>query len=322
MNVPCSHPKVAVLLATHNGARYLSEQIESVLAQELVNCDIYISDDNSTDGTQAKIERHTRSDARVIQLQRRDRFGSASANFFRLIADVELLDYEYFSLADQDDIWDLDKLYRGIQILNSSGAAGYSSSVIAFWPDGREKVVKKSSIQREYDYYFEGPGPGCTFVLRRDLVESLQQFISRKRAELSAIYYHDWFIYAFARANGFVWHIDTKATMRYRQHDSNDTGVNSGLKAVRMRVHRIWTQWARDQVYMTAHLLGYEESISSSFSISPVKLLTMIFQVKHYRRTLLGRLALYLAFVTGRVRRPSGPYPNGAAVSNRGACAE
>lgn len=43
--------KVAVLLSTYNGSKYIKEQIDSILSQEGVNIDIYIRDDGSTDET-------------------------------------------------------------------------------------------------------------------------------------------------------------------------------------------------------------------------------------------------------------------------------
>ena len=44
-------PTVAILMATYNGEKYLSEQIDSILNQSEVNVHFYISDDGSTDDT-------------------------------------------------------------------------------------------------------------------------------------------------------------------------------------------------------------------------------------------------------------------------------
>lgn len=43
--------KILVLLATHNGEKYIQQQINSVLNQEGVDVDILISDDFSNDRT-------------------------------------------------------------------------------------------------------------------------------------------------------------------------------------------------------------------------------------------------------------------------------
>ena len=43
--------KVAIILATYNGERYLSEQLESLRKQTYKNIKVYIHDDGSSDKT-------------------------------------------------------------------------------------------------------------------------------------------------------------------------------------------------------------------------------------------------------------------------------
>src|SRR5690606_25967264 len=130
-----------------------------------------------------------------------------------------------------DDIWFPDKLKRASEILIAQGADGYSSDVLAFWESGRTRYIKKSWPQRRWDYLFESAGPGCTFVLSSSLITDLQKFIRQYNIDISGIEGHDWFIYAWARAHGYIWQIDNHAGMKYRQHDNNQTGVNVGFRA-------------------------------------------------------------------------------------------
>ena len=44
--------KVAILMSTYNGERYLAEQIQSIIDQSYPNWTLYIRDDGSTDRTQ------------------------------------------------------------------------------------------------------------------------------------------------------------------------------------------------------------------------------------------------------------------------------
>lgn len=53
---------------------------------------------------------------------------------------------------------------------------------------------------------------------------------------LSQLLFHDWILYAYARAHGHCWRIDSVQTMRYRPHQSNEVGMNFGLKAVQRRL--------------------------------------------------------------------------------------
>ena len=44
-------PRIAVLLASMNGARWLPDQIRSILDQKGVDVQIFVSDDGSSDGS-------------------------------------------------------------------------------------------------------------------------------------------------------------------------------------------------------------------------------------------------------------------------------
>ncbi|MEL4897034.1 glycosyltransferase family 2 protein [Crocosphaera sp. Alani8] len=46
-----SNPQIAAIICTHNRDRYLGDAIESLLAQEEVNCEVLIVDNGSTDNT-------------------------------------------------------------------------------------------------------------------------------------------------------------------------------------------------------------------------------------------------------------------------------
>ncbi len=234
--------KIIVLLAACNGSRWLTKQVESILHQFNVNCNIYISVDQSEDGTEYFCKELAKEDSRITVLSNNNKFGGAAANFFHLISNVDFLDSDYISFSDQDDIWFFDKLSRAIE----ANCDGYSSNVTAFWPDGRQILINKAQLQVEWDYLFESAGPGCTFVLTKKLALELQEFVRKNKEKLSAIWMHDWFIYAFARSRGYKWYIDERPSMLYRQHSNNQVGVNLGYKAFRQRWHLIRTgKWLK-----------------------------------------------------------------------------
>ena len=83
-----------------------------------------------------------------------------------MIREVDFLDFDYVSLANQDDIWFSNKLQSAVLLIQFNNYDAVSSDVLAFWEDGREKLVKKSFPQKSYDYLFEVVGPGCTYVFK------------------------------------------------------------------------------------------------------------------------------------------------------------
>lgn len=252
-------PRVAILMAVFQGEPWLTEQIVSILAAEAVDLTLFVSLDPSSDASSALLQSWVVRDARLVVLPEVAASGGAACNFFRLLRDVDSSRYDFIALADQDDIWFGNKLQRACAVLNETGAAGYSSNVLAFWPDGRERLIEKAFAQRRWDFLFEGPGPGCTFVLTARLGGLLQTFVKQHWSGLQPLAYHDWFIYAFARARGERWIIDAWPSLRYRQHGQNELGANSGWRAAFLRWQKVRSGWAFAQSALMVDLLGLSE---------------------------------------------------------------
>jgi rhamnosyltransferase len=240
--------KCVVLLAAYNGKKWIKEQIKSIQNQCDVNVKIVVSDDNSTDGTFKMLNKLCKKNYLILLNQKELRLGSASKNFSRLIIDINVEDYEYFALSDQDDVWNNDKLKRAICLLSKTGADCYSSNVKAIWANGRCINIYKSQPQTEIDFLFSSPGPGCTFVLRRAAFLKIKEMYQKHQSQINRIDSHDWLIYAFARSIGLKWIIDEYISMQYRQHNSNEFGANSGLNGAVKRIRTILTGKYRDQV--------------------------------------------------------------------------
>ncbi|WP_047549174.1 glycosyltransferase [Methylotenera sp. G11] len=249
-------PSIAVILAAYNGSIWIQEQIASIFAQKDVDVTLFVSVDVSADGTEALVERMAAVDGRIVVLPHGQRFGGAAPNFYRLVRDVDFAAFDYVALADQDDIWLMDKLSRACSVLAAAGADAYSSNATAFWPDGRQMLIRKSQPQVKWDFLFEAAGPGCTYVLSRKLALEIQHHLMSKWDEAQTIGLHDWLFYAYARANGYRWVIDDFSGIRYRQHAHNQVGVNAGLKAFLHRFTKIANGWGFTQAAKIAHMAG------------------------------------------------------------------
>lgn len=236
-------PRVTVLLATHNGVRWLDEQVDSILAQEGVRVGIVALDDGSTDGTPEWLAARAESDPRVTVLPDDGTGGSSARNFARLIRAVDAPEGTFVAFADQDDVWMPGKLARHVRLL-SEGVDGVSSSVTSFTEDGSRTLVRKDYPQREFDYLLESPGPGCTFLITPRLLR-LTAEVLRDSPDARAVDFHDSLIYAVARGHGWRWTIDGEPSVDYRQHGDNVMGSNVGLAAARERLRLIREHWLR-----------------------------------------------------------------------------
>jgi rhamnosyltransferase len=293
------NPSTAVLLAAYNGIDFIQQQIESILSQRSVNIHIYISIDKSSDGTEDLVTSLSQSTPNIHILKTNHHFGSAASNFFHLLINVNFSSFDYISLSDQDDIWDTDKIINAIKLVKKGNYDAYSGNVTAFWPNDRYKLIKKSQKQRHSDYMFESAGPGCTFVLTRPLALDLQDFLLKNQNRIQKVDLHDWFIYAFARSRGYIWHIDHESHMLYRQHNSNVFGANAGIKAKIIRWKKLRSGWLTNQAITIAEILNYDH-------YSPIKQLKiyslldrsfLILNINKFRRRFRDRIALLLLFL-------------------------
>jgi rhamnosyltransferase len=251
-------PTVLVLLATYNGKPWLKEQLDSILQQHEVDIKVAVSDDMSSDGTWDWLQETSEKNERVTLLPQIGKFGGAARNFFRLLRDVDFSYCNYVSFADQDDIWLPEKLSLAHALIQNQSADGYSSNVLAFWPDGRKMLVNKAQPQKTWDYLFEAAGPGCTYVIKSELAIAIQTLLIKRWDEAQEVGLHDWFAYAFARANDYKWVIDERPGMLYRQHETNQVGVNSGRRAFLNRLQTVTSGWAFDQAVLITKLVGLE----------------------------------------------------------------
>ena len=249
-------PRVAILLAAYNGRRWIEEQIDTILAQRSVDVTLFISVDPGTDGTSAYLHERAKTDARIKILPEIAPSGCAACNFYRLVCDVNLQPFEYVSLADQDDRWDMDKLRRACETIKQNGVAAYSCAVTAFWPDGSEKKLEKAQPQSELDFLFEAAGPGCTYVFERRFALALQEFLRSHRSEIDTVIAHDWLFYAFCRSHGYQWFIDSASFVRYRQHKRNELGANYGVVGAWRRLSLLRSGWYRSQAEQIAAICG------------------------------------------------------------------
>ena len=105
--------KIIVLLATYNGAAYLREQLDSIIHQTYDNIEIMVRDDGSTDGTIEILKEY--EEKGLIQVTYGENIGPIKS-FFWLAESAKKADY--YSFADQDDIWLPEKISRAVEHLD------------------------------------------------------------------------------------------------------------------------------------------------------------------------------------------------------------
>jgi rhamnosyltransferase len=299
-------PKIAVLMATYNGAPWLTEQIESILHQLDVDVTLYVSDDCSTDLTWSILTTLEKEDRRIVLLSNDQKFGNAGKNFYRLIKDVDIENYDYIAFSDQDDIWLPSKLISHVNLVRKLEVDAVSSNVTAFWEDGREELIEKSQPLRRWDYLFEAAGPGCTYLMTPRLVDKVRSILRNLSTPALAVSLHDWLSYAVCRSMGWGWHIDYEPSVFYRQHATNLLGANSGLKSKLARLKKLNNGWYRNEVLKVTevcqHLNRQSEYLNIHHFLSSenyLNRLRIIGYISQSRRRPLDRLMLLASILIG-----------------------
>lgn len=297
--------KIAVILATFNGATWLGEQLHSVAAQAGVDWHLFIRDDGSKDDTTEVVGAFVRGCPRAVCLEPVEgATGTPAGNFLVALRHIGVADFDYVSFSDQDDVWSPGKLARAVECLERTGAAAYSSDLIAFDNDaGRAWYLRKFGRQRRFDYLFQGASAGCTYVLTRAAAQLVLEQTSALTPDDFRQRSHDWLIYAICRSHGLRWHMDRAALVFYRQHQRNAFGAlpaAAGLKA-RWRLAR--SGWYRSHVlWLGKFLTATSEESRVLAAVASLRLkdrLWLVLNARGFRRDPRDRWLLMLVILTG-----------------------
>ena len=294
-------PRVAILLSTRDGAKYLVKQLESLIYQLQVQVHVFWSDDGSKDHTVSIVNSFkTKLCLNPLELPLDHHPGD---HFLRLLYQVPK-DYDYYAFCDQDDIWLPNKLNRAIQKLIEYQCDLYGSRTQLI--DEEDSYLQKSmnfskppSFQNALVQSIAG---GNTMVW----TNKLHQKISDN--QVTHVPSHDWWIYLFSSFMGFSMYYDRKAFILYRQHSKNTVGANLGainqLKRIFLGLRGRYKDWnSLHKKFIDQHLyLGTKENVidyyffqSSRLDWNPINRIKNLDRSKVYRQTLQGKISLFFA---------------------------
>lgn len=222
-------PSVQVLLATFNGANFLSAQLTSLFNQSMPDFEILVADDGSSDDTVAILEAACTQHPGRLRVIHRERVGGPAANFLRLL---DAADAPYLMFCDQDDVWLPDKIEVMLRAIEQVelGNGGKPALVHS------DLVVVDSQLRTLAESFFElhALDPrrhALKELLLGNCVVGCATIFNQALARLvcgnptTEIVMHDWWLAITASALGSICYLD-RATTLYRQHDRNVLGAN------------------------------------------------------------------------------------------------
>lgn len=163
---------ISVCMATYNGAKYIKEQLESILMQIGSDAELVISDDGSQDETISIISSY--HDQRIVLLQNQGKHGFVG-NFENALRHAK---GDIIFLADQDDVWHSNKVEVVKERLQQFDLIIHDAEMI----DGEGRPIGKtyySTLHKKKDFLsnlWKTRWLGCCMVFKREVLEASLPF--------------------------------------------------------------------------------------------------------------------------------------------------
>lgn len=223
--------KVAILLATYNGIRFLPELMTSIQEQTYDKWELYIRDDSSSDGTRDLLRTYEEKDDRIHVTYGEEQFG-ASKNFAFLINAVSREDYVMF--CDQDDVWLPQKIEKTLYEMKRKESSSYADiprivfSGKQLVDENLQEILAYKYRQKQnisfHDILIQNPIYGCTMMINKAALKHAQPLPEYA-------YLHDYYLALLTSAYGEITFIDEPLIL-YRQHENNVTGGSNNYSYI------------------------------------------------------------------------------------------
>ena len=214
-------------MSTYNGEKYLREQLDSIFNQTNVNIKLLVRDDGSSDNTVNILKEYSKK--KLLEWYSGENLGPAYS-FLDVIMKPDYIDYDYFALCDQDDVWLSDKLSIGIdhlEKLDKNIPLLYYGCPRLVDKDLNSIPISKKAYQSFTNFYSSiivSNATGCTFVFNKKLLNLV------RTVKPSFIGMHDGWIHKICLSCGGKVYYDSDVHILYRQHGNNVVGISSSVK--------------------------------------------------------------------------------------------
>lgn len=300
--------KVCVVLPTYNGAKYLPFQLDSILAQTYKNIEVYLRDDGSTDNTVGVIRDYADRYPNIHFTE--DNLGNLGCpkSFYQIIKAAP--EYDYYAFADQDDIWEIDKVQRAVSQLGSCAPGNPAVYYASFnYVDADGEFIRQAANQDPSTPFirtlFYTPGLGFTIAFNRAACEKFILDVDTGEEM------HDRWILRCGSAFGTVIY-DPKPTAKHVRHKSAVTeGDNRRIDLVRHFINEeLFGTKSKEESLKLAHFydvffdkLTKEQRDELRLFVNDKGALARVrkvFYPRSLRPTLPGDLVLRILFLFGR----------------------
>ena len=162
---------VSIIMPSYNTGAFISETIESVLAQTYKNWELLIVDDCSNDNTDQIVKSYL-SDERIRYIKNEKNSGAALSRN-RALQEAK---GKWIAFLDSDDLWDINKLQNQIRFMNENGYHfSYTNYIEIDTEDHWNGITVTGPKKITKTGFFNYCWPGClTVMYDRELIGLIQ----------------------------------------------------------------------------------------------------------------------------------------------------
>ena len=254
-------PVLCVIMSTYNGAKYVEEQLDSIIGQDVdASVTIYIRDDGSTDNTVDVLRKyaagHSKEDIVI------DRAANKGAAGSFLTAMRECPDADIYAFSDQDDVWDEDKLRIAVDKISE-----YPEDVPALYYCGQRLVDQDLNLISDHTLnekrslktrFLLSDFAGCTGVFNKALLDEVNKY------EPGYVLMHDTWILKICLGLGGNVYIDSTSHLDYRQHKGNTLGLGRSIPAYIRQVRQYLNEY-KVEPQMAELIRGYGDRLVTPY---------------------------------------------------------
>ena len=221
--------KIDIVMAVHNGSRFIQEQIESIMNQSYKNWRLIVRDEVSTDNTLELLRKFKEILKERIVIVHDDIKRGACQNFAKAL---ELSDGDYTMFCDQDDFWLPEKIWKTYEkMMEMESRYGKEIPIYVYTDltvvDSKLRIINDSFWK--YQKLNPENGKNLAKLMTYNVTTACTAMINRCLRELAIpipkeAIMHDCWCAMVASVFGKVGYLDM-ATILYRQHGENDSGA-------------------------------------------------------------------------------------------------
>lgn len=266
-------PTISVILPVYNGEQYLTEAIDSILAQTFPDFELIAFDDGSTDSSLKILKKYAEQDRRVRVISRENRGLVTTLN-----ESIDIARGIWIARMDQDDIALPHRFARQLSWLEKTGADISGSWVRRFGTSDMRVVRLRETDQAiKMEMLFCSPFAHPAVMIRTSEAKKLRYDIAFEKAE-------DYDLWERAAEAGCKMTNVQEVLLLYRVHPAQISTLTASKQqqveqAIRRRYWEFYTKVTKLDQRCLSEILKLFEPATSKIEISDAgSLFAMLFR--------------------------------------------